>query len=65
MEYNFSKSFLEVAYRAIMLNAFQGDEVETRKLTILFEVCDKYKIPVKDFIDAMSELNTLTADLEP
>lgn len=64
-DYNFSKSFLEIAYRAIMMNAFKGNEVETRKLNDLFEVCDKYNIPVKDFVDALTELNDRTADLTP
>ena len=60
MEYNFSKSFLEVAYRAIMMNAMKDDDEQTRRLNILFEVCDKYNIPVKDFLDAITELNEKT-----
>lgn len=50
-DFNFSEAFLEVAYKALLLNECKIDE-ERRVFDVLCAVCAEYGIPVKSYMEA-------------
>lgn len=53
--FTFSEAFLNLAFKALMLNECETDD-EKRLFEIVCDVCDKHNIPVKSFMEANSEI---------
>ena len=61
--FQFSEAFLDIAYKALVMSMLQT-ETERRSFEICCEVCAKFKIPVKKFHEAISELNKRLEELK-
>ena len=57
-DYNFSESFLELAYRTVMLDNCKT-EAEKRHFEVLCKVCDNFGISVKKYIEMLSAISEL------
>ena len=61
--FQFSEAFLDFAYKALVLSQLKTKE-ERRAFDACCEVCAKFKIPLKSFHEAISELNKRLEDLK-
>ena len=60
--FNFSEAFLDAAFKALMWNECKTDE-EKAFFNVLCEVCTRYHISVKDFMQASTELEQRIKEL--
>ena len=60
--FTFSEAFLNLAFKALMMNECESDE-EKQQFSFICDVCDKYKIPVKSYLEASKELEELLKEL--
>ena len=56
--YDFSESFLELAYRAVAYSNCKTEE-EKRHFEMLCNICDKFEVPVKKYLDMLNEMTEL------
>lgn len=60
--FNFSETFLEIAYEAVIMSSLKT-KIEHRRFELICEVCNKYKISVKSFLELINELSKRLEEL--
>lgn len=60
--FNFSEAFLDVAFKALILNDCETDE-EKETFNILCEICARYHISIRDYIQASQEFEKRIKEL--
>lgn len=59
---NFSDAFLNIAYQAVAYSQCESED-EKQSLAVICKVCNKYGLPFKTFVDAVTEVNQLLEEL--